>query len=109
MKKWKLQWIYKSLLLCLADILIVMSSYAIALLMRFDFQMEMIPKEYIAGDFWSMPFWIVSTIVIYYIYRLYHSIWAFVSIAEVKRIVMADLVLITKDSLTSKLLAKIIH
>lgn len=94
MKKWKLQWIYKSLLLCLADILIVMSSYAIALLMRFDFQMEMIPKEYIAGYFWSMPFWIVSTIVIYYIYRLYHSIWAFVSIAEVKRIVMADLVLI---------------
>lgn len=94
MKKWKLQWIYKSLLLCLADILIVMSSYAIALLMRFDFQMEMIPKEYIAGYFWSMPFWIVSTIVIYYIYRLYHSIWAFVSIAEVKRIAMADLVLI---------------
>lgn len=41
-----------------------------------------------------MPFWIVSTIVIYYIYKLYHSIWAFVSIAEVKRIVMADLVLI---------------
>lgn len=32
--------------------------------------------------------------MIYYIYKLYHSIWAFVSIAEVKRIVMADLVLI---------------
>ena len=65
-----------------------------ALFMRFDFQIAMIPEEYIAGYFWSMPFWIVSTIVIYYIYKLYHSIWAFVSIAEVKRIVMADLVLI---------------
>lgn len=93
-KKWKLKWIYKSLLLCLADILIVMGSYFMALFMRFDFRIAMIPEEYIAGYFWSMPFWIVSTIVIYYIYKLYHSIWAFVSIAEVKRIVMADLVLI---------------
>ena len=93
-KKWKLKWIYKSLLLCLADILIVMGSYFMALFMRFDFRITMIPEEYIAGHFWSMPFWIVSTIVIYYIYKLYHSIWAFVSIAEVKRIVMADLVLI---------------
>ncbi|QUO31263.1 polysaccharide biosynthesis protein [Faecalicatena sp. Marseille-Q4148] len=93
-KKWKLKWIYKSLLLCLADILIVMGSYFMALFMRFDFQIAMIPEEYLAGYFWSMPFWIVSTIVIYYIYKLYHSIWAFVSIAEVKRIVMADLVLI---------------
>lgn len=93
-KKWKLKWIYKSLLLCLADIVIVMGSYFMALFMRFDFRITMIPEEYIAGYFWSMPFWIVSTIVIYYIYKLYHSIWAFVSIAEVKRIVMADLVLI---------------
>lgn len=93
-KKWKLKWIYKSLLLCLADILIVMGSYFMALFMRFDFQIAMIPEEYLAGYFWSMPFWIVSTIVIYYIYKLYHSIWAFVSIAEVKRIAMADLVLI---------------
>lgn len=93
-KKWKLKWIYKSLLLCLADILIVMGSYFMALFMRFDFRIAMIPEEYIAGYFWSMPFWIVSTIVIYYIYKLYHSIWAFVSIAEVKRIIMADLVLI---------------
>lgn len=93
-KKWKLKWIYKSLLLCLADIVIVMGSYFMALFMRFDFRIAMIPEEYIAGYFWSMPFWIVSTIVVYYIYKLYHSIWAFVSIAEVKRIIMADLVLI---------------
>lgn len=93
-KKWKLQWIYKSLLLCLADVLIIMGSYFMALVMRFDFQIDMIPDEYMAGYLWSMPFWTVSTIVIYYIYRLYHSIWAFVSITELKRITIADLVLI---------------
>ena len=92
--KWKLQWIYKALLLCMADILIVMGSYFMALVMRFDFRIEQIPEEYIAGYLWSMPFWIVSTVVVYYIYRLYHSIWAFVSITELKRITIADLVLI---------------
>ena len=93
-KKWKLQWIYKSLLLCLADMIIVMSAYFMALVMRFDFQVAMIPEEYLAGYFWSMPFWVVATIVVYYIYKLYHSIWAFVSIAEVKRLIVADIVLI---------------
>lgn len=93
-KRWKLQWIYKALLLCLADVLIIMASYFMALFLRFDFQLDMIPEEYIAGYLWSMPFWIVSTIVVYYIYKLYHSIWAFVSITELKRITMADLVLI---------------
>ena len=93
-KKWKLQWIYKSLLLCLADVLIIVGSYFMALVMRFDFRIDMIPDEYMAGYLWSMPFWIVSAIVIYYIYRLYHSIWAFVSITELKRITIADLVLI---------------
>ena len=85
-KKWKLQWIYKALLLCLADVLIIMGSYFMALFMRFDFRIDMIPEEYMAGYLWSMPFWIVSTIVVYYIYKLYHSIWAFVSIMELKRI-----------------------
>lgn len=94
MQKWKLKWIYKALVLCLADILIVMGSYFMALFLRFDFQIQMIPKEYISGYLRSMPFWTVSTIVIYYFYKLYHSIWEFVSITELKRIMIADLVLI---------------
>lgn len=94
MEKWKLQWIHKALLLCVADALIIIGSYFMALFLRFDFQMDAIPQEYLAGYLWSMPFWIVSTIVVYYIYKLYHSIWAFVSITELKRIMMVDLVLI---------------
>lgn len=93
-QKRKLQWIYKALLLCMADIVIVMASYFMALVMRFDFRIEMIPEEYIAGYLWSMPFWTVSTVVVYYIYKLYHSIWAFVSISELKRLTVAHLVLI---------------
>lgn len=66
-------WIKKVLMLVLADILIVLISYFMALLLRFDFVFSSIPEEYLMGYLWSMPFWIISTIVIFYICRLYHS------------------------------------
>lgn len=94
MKKKKLHWIYKAALLCMGDAVLIACSYFAALFLRFDFRVESIPKEYMAGYLWSMPFWIVSTIVIFYIFRLYHSIWAFVSIMELKKITLAELVLI---------------
>lgn len=59
-------WIKKVLMLVLADILIVLISYFMALLLRFDFVFSSIPEEYLMGYLWSMPFWIISTIVIFY-------------------------------------------
>lgn len=56
-------WIKKVLMLVLADILIVLISYFMALLLRFDFVFSSIPEEYLMGYLWSMPFWIISTIV----------------------------------------------
>lgn len=94
MKRIKLEWIYKAMLLCVGDSLIILVSYFVALFLRFDFRIAEIPKEYMAGYLWSMPFWVVATIVIFYVFKLYHSIWVFVSIAELKRIVLAELVLI---------------
>lgn len=94
MKRFKLEWIYKAILLCAGDSLIVLTSYFLALFLRFDFRIYEIPQEYMAGYLWSMPFWVVSTIVIFYVFKLYHSIWVFVSISELKRIVLAEIVLI---------------
>lgn len=82
-------WIKKVLMLILADILIVLISYFMALLLRFDFVFSSIPEEYLMGYLWSMPFWIISTIVIFYICRLYHSIWRLASVAELQMILIA--------------------
>lgn len=60
-----------------------------ALLLRFDFVFSSIPEEYLMGYLWSMPFWIISTIVIFYICRLYHSIWRLASVAELQMILIA--------------------
>lgn len=86
-------WAYKAFLLAFADVLIIMSSYLLALLLRFDFSFSLLPLEYIEGYLWSMPFWVAATIVVFYICRLYHSIWRLASIAELQMMLTAYAVL----------------
>ena len=83
----------KMLMLLLADSLIILISYFTALLLRFDFVFSSIPQEYLTGYLWSMPFWIISTVVVFYICRLYHSIWRLASVAELQMILIAYAVL----------------
>lgn len=90
----ELPWIHKAFLLVFADILIILSAYLLALLLRFDFVFSSIPREYLNGYLWSMPFWIIATVVVFYICRLYHSIWRLASVAELRMILMAYLVLL---------------
>ena len=87
------QWTEKMLMLLLADSLIILISYFTALLLRFDFVFPSIPQEYLTGYLWSMPFWIISTVVVFYICRLYHSIWRLASVAELQMILIAYAVL----------------
>lgn len=91
--KTKLLWIHKAILLGFADLLIVLASYLMALLMRFDFIYSSIPSEYIQGYLWSMPFWVAATIVVFYGCRLYHSIWRLASVAELRMILTAYIIL----------------
>lgn len=88
-----LLWIHKAILLGFADVLIVLASYLAALLLRFDFIYSNIPPEYIQGYLWSMPFWIAATIVVFYGCRLYHSIWRLASVAELRMILTAYIIL----------------
>ena len=87
-------WINKAFLLAFADILIIMGSYLAALLLRFDFKFTTIPPEYLQGYLWSMPYFVSITIVVFYICRLYHSIWRLASVAELRMILTAYLILL---------------
>ena len=89
-----LQWIHKATFLLLADVLTILFSYFAALLLRFDFAMSTIPREYLLGYTWSMPFWVAAAIVVFYGCRLYHSIWRLASVAELRRIIVAYILLI---------------
>ena len=69
-------------------------SYFFALLLRFDFLYSKIPVEYLKGYLRSMPWMILITVTVFYIFKLYHSIWRLISLAEFKKILEAYLVLI---------------
>lgn len=84
-----MQWVVRSSIVAVLDIVVILAAYLAALLLRFDFLFSRIPEEYLAGYTMSMPFWIVATLVAFYGCRLYHSIWSFASISELERLVAA--------------------
>ena len=91
--EFELTWVHKAVMVAFIDALIIMFSYAVALVARFDFKYTNVPGMYIQGYLWSMPFWIASTIVIFYVCKLYHSVWSLASIAEIQMSVMAYMIL----------------
>lgn len=89
-----LMWPQQAMIILFVDIMIIAVSYFMALWMRFDFVFSNIPEAYLEGYIWAMPYWCVTTAVVFYIFRLYHSLWHFVSIAELNQMIFAYLVLI---------------
>lgn len=87
-------WMKRAFLLLFLDIISILVSYLAALLLRFDFIFSSIPREYLQGYLWSMPYWTVITVVVFYGFRLYHSIWRFAGLDEAKRIMWSYIVLI---------------
>lgn len=82
-------WIRRAGMLAFFDALSIVLAYGMALVIRFEFTIEQIPNEYLEGYVWSMPYWIAATIVVFYIFRLYHCIWRFAGVAELQKIVGA--------------------
>ena len=84
-------------ILVLLDILTVIFSYGFALLLRFDFAFSHILESsgaYVETYFHSMPLWCGVTLAVFFLMRLYHSIWRQASFAEIKSIMLAYLLLI---------------
>lgn len=88
------QWIKRATLIVIADIFVVLFSYFAALFIRFEFSIANISTRYLETYLWMMPLWCLLTWVVFYIFKLYHSIWSFVSIDEAITVVKAYVVLL---------------
>ena len=83
-------------LLILLDVLSIIVAYGFALLLRFDFMYSFILADsvhHIPNYLRSMPLWCGVTVVVFFLFRLYHSIWSQASLAELTRIIWAYVVL----------------
>ena len=87
------KYIERLILIVLADAFTIAVSYFMALWIRFDFSIAKTPVQEIDRVIVFIPFAIGITFVVYYFFRLYHSIWRFASISEVAHIILAYAVL----------------
>lgn len=85
---------FRSLALLFLDTLIVMISMVGALWIRFDFHLQEINPLFLETIHDYMFFNIAGTVVIFWILRLYSSLWRFASIEELKNVI-ASVVLST--------------
>ena len=87
----------RMLLLMVLDVLSIYFAYAFALFLRFDFMYSHILADsvhHIPNYLRSMPVWCAATLVVFFCFRLYHSIWRQASVAEIESIILAYLVLL---------------
>lgn len=80
----------KDLLFMLYDIAAVTAAYFFALWFRFDCRFSEIPEQYLTAWLKFTPIYVVISIVVFWAFHLYQSIWKYASIAEVKRIIGAS-------------------
>ncbi len=88
---WKSNWKWKELLLLLGDIFLITASTLFALFLRFDLHVQEIPQVYFWRYFHYLPIHLACTLLLFYLCRLYHSLWRFASIEEICYLIYANL------------------
>lgn len=83
------QKLYRRIGLIIYDIIsIIMASY-VAILMRYEFSLDEIPEHFMNPVNTFLPINIIITIVIFYLFKLYDSLWAYAGEREMQNLVMA--------------------
>nr|WP_288973848.1 nucleoside-diphosphate sugar epimerase/dehydratase [uncultured Blautia sp.] len=90
-KKVMEHWQAIALWLMLYDIVAVNAAYIVALWVRFDCRYSLIPDVYLRAFLKFAPWYTVFSIVVYWVLRLYKSVWRFASFSELFRIGAANI------------------
>ena len=83
----------KVIFIMMLDVLATVVSFFLGLWFRYDFSFAEIRPVHLEGFLSAIGLWCVITLLVFWIFRLYNSIWAFVSTPEVFRITGAYVVL----------------
>ncbi|MDY4971790.1 MAG: nucleoside-diphosphate sugar epimerase/dehydratase [Lachnospiraceae bacterium] len=81
----------RMLLLVLLDILCVLASGYLALAIRFDLISQEIEPEFITSFLKYSPLQIITVLILYYVFHIYHSLWEYAGYRECMNIVWACL------------------
>lgn len=76
-------------ILIFVDMLAIQSSSFMGLFMRFDMNIDEIPAVYIEKIIKYMPLYIIATLLIFLLFRMYSTMWSVAGIKDVYHIVLA--------------------
>lgn len=88
-RKDKLQLLVRRFFLIITDIVLINGSVILALVMRFDVDISLIEPQYIDNYKATWILFTIITLIIFWFFRMYHSLWQYASIAELYKIVEA--------------------
>ena len=82
-------WQIVTLLLVIYDFVAIVSSYFLALWLRFDLRISLIEKVYLSTYYKTVFIYALIVILVFVALRLYRSIWRFASYSELLRVIVA--------------------
>ncbi len=89
LNKVNIQLLQRRIVLVIIDVMMVCIASIMPLWLRFEMHYQDIPEIYLSSAWNSMVINVMITVVVFYLFRLYHSLWAFAGTAEVQNIVAA--------------------
>ena len=82
------QLFYRRTALIVYDIISVVASSFLAILFRYDFKLDAVAPEFLAPIRSYLWINVLLTLLIFYFFRLYHSLWAFAGATELQNLVL---------------------
>lgn len=98
------QLLQRRIVLVILDIMTVCVASIAPLWIRFELNYRDIPQIYLNSAWDFMIFNVIMTLAVFYVFKLYHSLWAFAGTAEVQNILAACILSAILDFLGMKLM-----
>ena len=86
------QWVFRAFYLSLYDLITVNFAYFIVLWLHYNLRYTTIPLKYLQAYLSFVPVYSLFTLSVFYFLKLYKSIWKYVSLSEMNRILLATIV-----------------
>ena len=102
-KKDRIQLLVRRFFLFLTDTFLLNACVYLSLIIRFDVGIVSIEPQYINNYVDNMLFYTIISLLIFWVFRLYHSLWQYASIAEVYRIAEACIIVEVVHFLSNKI------
>ena len=89
-RHFRVQWRVMAFVLAAYDAVAIAAAYFLGLMLRFDFQYSKILAYYLEAYKRFIPYYIVFCLSLFWLLRLYRSIWRYASFSELARILIAS-------------------